>query len=351
MSFGSILIRWYHKNKRDLPWRNTKDPYKIWLSEVILQQTRVEQGLPYYLRFVERFPGIQQLAGAHQDIVLKLWQGLGYYSRARNLHEAARQVKNDFGGGFPRDYDAIRSLKGVGDYTAAAVASFAFDLSYPVVDGNVYRLLSRYFGIKTPINSTAGKKEFAAIAGKLIKDFPPATFNQAIMEFGAVQCKPSGPDCENCPLNSSCYAFEHGKVNLFPVKSKKNKTRNRYFYYLVIREQNSFYVRKRFDKDIWQGLHDFPLIETVKKAKEENLISSAEWKKIFGKSNYKIISISREHKHLLSHQTIYARFFEISLDKMAGHFSQEGWLKVSKKNFNRYAFPKLIERYLQENEI
>jgi A/G-specific adenine glycosylase len=242
MSFGSIIINWYKKNKRDLPWRHTKDPYLIWLSEIILQQTRVEQGLPYYFRFSEKYPTVGSLAIAKEDEILRLWQGLGYYTRARNLHAAARQIKNEFGNKFPTDYSNIRSLKGVGEYTAAAIASFAFDLEHAVVDGNVFRLLSRYFGIKTPIDTGEGKKKFTALAGKLMKSYPPAIFNQAIMEFGARQCRPASPDCEVCPLNSSCYAYGKNTVSKFPIKKNKVKSRNRYFNYLVIKRQKSFFI-------------------------------------------------------------------------------------------------------------
>lgn len=348
MSFGSIIINWYKKNKRDLPWRHTKDPYLIWLSEIILQQTRVEQGLPYYFRFSEKYPTVGALAIAKEDEILRLWQGLGYYTRARNLHAAARQIKNEFGNKFPTDYSNIRSLKGVGEYTAAAIASFAFDLEHAVVDGNVFRLLSRYFGIKTPIDTGEGKKKFTTLAGKLMKSYPPAIFNQAIMEFGARQCRPASPDCEACPLNSSCYAYGKNTVSKFPIKKNKVKSRNRYFNYLVIKRQKSFFIKKRNEKDIWQGLYDFPLIETSKKINETSFIGSVEWKKVFKNNKIKVAGISPDYKHLLSHQKIHARFYEIILDSKDVLSPPKGWLKVNNKNIGTFALPRLIERYLQE---
>jgi len=348
MNVSSVLIGWYNKNKRDLPWRYTRNPYLIWLSEIILQQTRIEQGLSYYIKFAENYPDVVSLANAKEDDVLKMWQGLGYYSRARNLHAAAKQITGEFDGKFPSDYDSIRLLKGVGDYTAAAIASFAFDLKYPVVDGNVFRFLSRYFGIETPIDTSAGKKQFTEIAGELLKDAPPAIFNQAIMEFGARQCKPSNPDCGNCPLHSSCFAVENKAVTLFPVKKNKTKTRNRFFNYLVIHQKDSVYIKKRSAKDIWIGLHDFPLIETKKRMKESTILQSSEWKETFSGRKTKLISVSSEYKHVLSHQLIYAKFFEVAIDQMNEPAPE--WKKVKRNSINKYAVPKLIENYLKERD-
>ena len=268
MNFGSIIIRWYNKNKRDLPWRETRNPYLIWLSEIILQQTRVEQGLSYYLRFAEKYPTVKSLAASKEDDVLKLWQGLGYYSRARNLHQTAKRIVDEFSGKFPTDYSSILSLKGIGDYTAAAIASFAYDQKYPVVDGNVFRLLSRHFEMKTPIDTSAGKKEFTEMADGLMMNYPPAIFNQAIMEFGAKVCRPANPDCLKCPLNATCFSFKNKTVHLFPIKKNKTKTKKRYFNYIVIGDKNKFFIKKRIEKDIWQGLYDFPLIETKKRIDE-----------------------------------------------------------------------------------
>ncbi len=345
--FGEKLINWYKINKRDLPWRNTRDPYKIWLSEIILQQTRVDQGINYYLKFIDAFPTVQDLAGADEDEILKLWQGLGYYSRARNLHKAAKDVLHLFDGIFPRTYEAIKSLKGIGDYTAAAIASFAYDLPYAVVDGNVYRVLSRYAGVKTPIDSTLGKKEFTLLANQLLGNHSPHNFNQAIMEMGALQCKPSNPDCGSCPLNGGCYAFENKQVEFFPVKSKKTKIRNRFFHYLVISDENEFYIRKRKEKDIWNGLHDFPMIESKEKVEESELMNGTEWKRQFDNQELTSISVSKEFKHILSHQHIYAKFYRIKTNLKCFKETQEHWKKVDDESVKEFAVPRLIEEYLK----
>jgi A/G-specific adenine glycosylase len=346
--FGEEIISWFKVNKRDLPWRNTRDPYKIWLSEIILQQTRVDQGLSYYYKFTEKFPDIKLLARANEDTVLKLWQGLGYYSRARNLHFAAKQVVNDFGGKFPDNYHDILSLKGVGEYTAAAIASFAYRLPHAVVDGNVYRFLSRYFGKDTPIDSSTGKKEFIALAQSLLDGNRPDMFNQAIMEFGAQQCKPGRPDCSKCPLVQSCIAFKEDSVLRLPVKKNSIKIRNRYFNYLVIKDNDSFFVKKRSGKDIWQGLHDFPVIETTNWVDQKKLLQSDEWNKEFGKAKIELLSVSDEYKHVLSHQHIYAKFYEIKSSLKTFSERQTEWQIVDRKKAKKLAVPKLIEMYLDE---
>ena len=347
MNFGNEIIKWYQQNKRDLPWRNTRDPYLIWLSEIILQQTRIDQGLSYYHRFAEKYPDVKLLAAAKEDDVLKLWQGLGYYTRARNLHKAAKQITTAFSGKFPSEHNSIKSLKGVGDYTAAAIASFAFDLKYPVVDGNVFRLLSRFYGIETPIDTSAGKKEFTEIAGTLMRNHSPAVFNQAIMEFGSRVCKPANPECEMCPLNISCYAFKNNCYSSFPVKKNKTKTSNRYFNYLVIQDKNSFFIRKRNAKDIWQGLHDFPMIETKSSMKQIDFLKSDDWKNTFKGHKVKLTKVSPEFKHVLSHQLIYATFYEISADINLFNETENQWKKVNAKSVKKYAVPKLIERYIE----
>jgi A/G-specific adenine glycosylase len=275
-----------------------------------------------------------------------MWQGLGYYSRARNLLHAARQIVKEFKGKFPSEYSDIRSLKGVGEYTAAAIASFAFDQEYPVVDGNVFRLLSRYFGIKTPIDTSKGKKEFTALAGELIKNFPPAIFNQAIMEFGAKQCRPANPACMDCPLHGGCYALKHDVIRKYPFRQNKTKVKKRYFHYLVIRTKGSFYIKRRNEKDIWQGLHDFPLIETEKKINETTLIGSSEWKKTFSRQKIKLLSVSPEYTHVLSHQHIHAIFYEISAENIIGSNNVKEWKKVNSKSVKKFAVPRLIENYL-----
>ena len=348
-SFGRKIINWYQKHKRELPWRDTKDPYHIWLSEIILQQTRVDQGMAYYLRFVETYPTVKSLAAAGQDNILKLWQGLGYYSRARNLHHAAQEVVKKYNGAFPSSYNDIRSLKGIGDYTAAAISSFAFDLPYAVVDGNVYRLLSRYFGIETPIDSTSGKKQFAELAQKLLNGHAPAVFNQAIMEFGAIQCKPVSPECTSCPLADSCLAFDKKRVSELPVKQKKTAIRKRYFHYLVIHHNKYIYLRQRTGKDIWQGLHDFPLIERSKHLSPEQLIASAEWKEIFGTQKTTLVKSHAEIKHILSHQHIHARFYEMKAGKNFRVPKDSAWKKATSKTLHKYAIPRLIEQYFENN--
>jgi A/G-specific adenine glycosylase len=313
---------------------------------VILQQTRIEQGLAYYNRFAEKYPDVRSLANAKEDDVLKLWQGLGYYSRARNLHAAAKQVVNDFSAKFPSEYSDILSLKGIGEYTAAAIASFAFGKEHAVVDGNVFRLLSRYFGIKTPIDSTTGKKEFVSVANDLIKGHRPEIYNQAIMEFGAMQCRPVNPLCETCPLVASCFAFKNKLIDALPVKSKSIKIRKRYFNYIVIKKNDSFYIKQRKQKDIWQGLHDFPLIESENKIEESELISSDELR-AFNLKKLSITKVSREYKHVLSHQHIHAKFYEVAGDLILNDANSD-WKKVSVKSVKKYAVPRLIEMYLED---
>ncbi len=281
MNFHNILIKWYLQNKRDLPWRKTVDPYQIWLSEIMLQQTRVVQGMPYFFSFIKEFPTVKDLADAREEKVLKLWQGLGYYSRARNLHKTAQYISNDLNGIFPDSYKELLKLKGVGEYTAAAIASFSYNEPVPVVDGNVFRVLARYFDIESDIAVPATKKEFAALAQELMPKDNPALFNQAIMEFGALQCVPKSPECSVCVFNESCAALQKGKVNMLPVKSKKLKVTNRYFNYLILEDVlGNTLIQKRTQKGIWHNLYEFPLLETEsivgfnevsKKEKEEIL--------------------------------------------------------------------------------
>lgn len=343
---SSELIRWYNANGRDLPWRKTRDPYHIWLSEVILQQTRVDQGLPYYLRFTESFPDVVRLAKAKEETVLKLWQGLGYYSRARNLHKAAKEVVSKFGGRFPENHEAIRSLPGIGDYTAAAISSFAFDQPYPVVDGNVFRFITRYFGIDTPIDSAKGKKEISAIAASLIKDAPPHSHNQAIMEFGARQCVPVNPVCNACPFHLECTALKTNRIADLPVKAKKQKTRDRHFNYLVVQEGNAVYMRQRKEKDIWNLLWEFPLIESRKPLTSREFGKSLE--SVIDSGNAKINLIGPMIKHVLSHQVLHTRFYEIELIK--NQSLPEGWKRVPFSSLEKYPIPRLIDKYLTERK-
>ena len=338
MNFEEEITRWYKLNKRDLPWRKTRDPYLIWLSEIILQQTRVNQGLSYYEKFSEKYPTVQDLANEKEDEVLKLWQGLGYYSRARNMHFTAKYIVENLNGKFPSSYDEILKLKGVGEYTAAAVASFSFDEKKAVLDGNVFRLLSRYFGIHLPIDSSAGKKEFKSLANDLILEKEPGTYNQAIMEYGALVCTPKVPGCKSCRLSINCEALSKNEVDILPLKSKKINKRDRFFNFLVITDGESAYLQQRLEKDIWIRLFQFPLLET------EQEISSIENNSLIDSKHY-LVNVS-DHKHLLSHQTIYAKFW---LFKSETALPQNSKFKiVSISEIHNYAVPKLIENYLNE---
>lgn len=343
--FSEALLRWYAENKRDLPWRKTTDPYLIWISEIILQQTRVSQGYDYFLRFVNRFPNVEVLASASEDEVMKFWQGLGYYSRARNLHTAAKSMK----GIFPKTYEGVRALKGIGDYTAAAICSFAYGMPCAVVDGNVYRVLSRYFSIDTPIDSTEGKKTFAVLAGEMIDVSHPAEYNQAIMDFGALQCTPQTPDCVSCPLADGCLAQVKGQVSLLPVKKHKTKTINRYFNYIYVRMGVYTLLRKRTEDDIWKNLFELPLIETEKDLSEEEFLACPQFHAFFVEEDIPVIrSILRNVKHVLSHRIIYAHFYEVNLPENSSSFP--GYIRVKTEELENYAVPRLIhafwERYI-----
>jgi A/G-specific adenine glycosylase len=340
MGFSEEIIGWYQQNKRDLPWRKTTDPYQIWLSEIILQQTRVDQGLDYYNKFIENYPTVDLLANASEKEVLNHWQGLGYYSRARNLHFTAKLIVNEYKGIFPTEYKKVLALKGVGEYTAAAITSFAYGLSYPVIDGNVYRVLSRVFGVELPIDSTVGKKTFKKLASELIDTKNPAEYNQAIMEFGALLCTPKKPDCENCPLRLSCFALKNELIAELPKKEKKIKQRNRYFNYIVIIDNDHIYLKERTEKDIWIGLYDFPLVETEKQL--ENFITI---KASFKKAGLILQKKSAEFKHILSHQKIYATFW-FNTAKNLKEFDLN-YTKIPLNEINNYPVPKLIDNYLQ----
>lgn len=310
MNFSNLLTTWYLQNKRDLPWRKTTNPYLIWLSEIMLQQTRVAQGLPYFLSFTKAFPTVFDLANADEEEVLKLWQGLGYYSRARNLHHTAKYIANALKGKFPENYNTLLQLKGVGEYTAAAIASFSYNEIVPVVDGNVYRVLSRYFGIETDISSPRAKKEFTTLAFELIDKKQPAVFNQAIMEFGALQCVPKNPNCEICPLNDSCWALANKKVDALPVKIKKTKVTNRYFNYLLILDnQQKTIVQKRTQKGIWHNLYEFPVIETEQH--ESTSFISEVIQTQFSEIENIIHLDSETVLHKLSHQHLHINFWKI----------------------------------------
>lgn len=348
------LLEWYDKNKRPLPWRDTSKPYKIWLSEVIMQQTRVEQGLAWYLKFVERYPDVFALAAATEDEVLKLWQGLGYYSRARNLHHSAKIIAGKYQGVFPSSYEAILALKGVGPYTAAAIASICFGLASPVIDGNVMRVVSRWYAIRIAVNSTLGKKTIHDILEQMIDRENPGLFNQAIMEFGALHCTPHRPDCESCPFRDKCQAFHQNIVGLLPIKTKAGKTKKRWFYYLLIKGINEgharYYFRKRPAGDIWQGLYEFPLIETKTESSPGTIIKSQAWKQIFGKQEITVLNVSKTYKHQLTHRTIMARFFEVDIhEPLQG--TLPGYNTYDEKDLASLPLPRLIDRYLSERPI
>lgn len=349
MSISSTLINWYLEKKRDLPWRNTKDPYKIWVSEVILQQTRVVQGLGYYHRFISRFPDIASLANADISEVLKIWQGLGYYSRARNMHIGAKFIMDNYNGQIPSDHKKLLKIKGIGRYTAAAIGSFAFKLPLAVVDGNVSRVISRYFGIHEPVNSAKGSKSIFELAEKIIDAENPDLYNQAIMEFGALACTPKKPGCLFCPLQSNCYAYIHGKANILPFKVKPRKARDRFFTYIVLLYHNYICIKKRSENDIWKGLYDFPLLETDKHFEKEELPDNYQWNNIIQKSNYQIINISNSYKHQLSHQIIYAKFLLIKTETKPD--LPDEFVFTELKNILHHPVPKLIDNYLKGQEF
>ena len=345
MNFSKQLIKWYLKNKRDLPWRKTQNPYLIWLSEIMLQQTRVAQGLPYYKAFILAFPTVFDLANASEEQVLKLWQGLGYYSRARNMHKTAQMVANDFKGLFPDNNNDLLKLKGIGEYTAAAIASFSFGEKIPVVDGNVFRVLSRVFNIETDISNASAKKEFQALALELMNNENPALFNQAIMEFGALQCVPKNPSCENCIFNTSCLALKNNKVNVLPFKSKKTKVVNRYLIYLIFEdEQNKTIIQKRTEKGIWHNLYEFPLIETTNDISLEELIEMVQQTPIIENNIYRVQSLQDlPIKHKLSHQNLSIQFWKVHV---------KGYLAngLSFSEVKKLPFPIIIYNFI-ENEL
>lgn len=347
---AQVLIRWYGENKRELPWRETRDPYRIWISEIILQQTRVMQGLEYYNRFMERFPDVQALAEAEGDEVMKYWQGLGYYSRARNLHAAAKDIVRRFGGVFPDDYRDVLSLKGIGEYTAAAVCSFAWRQPYAVVDGNVYRVLARVFGIDTPIDSVAGKKYFAALAQELLHREHPDLYNQAIMDFGAMQCVPKSPDCLFCPLRECCAAYSKGMTGALPVKEGKTIVKPRYFNYLHIRSNGAILLSQRRKKDIWQNLYEYPLIETEQEMDFAGLQQTGEYLRLMeGTGEIQVLRMLEMPKHVLSHRIIYARFYELEISCFTANM--DAYLKVSEGEEEKYAVSRLIELYRERKDI
>lgn len=343
MNFSAELIAWYEQNKRDLPWRNTTDAYIIWLSEIILQQTRVEQGMPYFYRFAERYPTVNDLAAASEDEVLRLWQGLGYYSRGRNMLKTAQLVRELYYGNFPTSYDQLIKLKGIGEYTAAAVSSFSANEARAVVDGNVYRVLARYFGIDEPINSPKGKKIFQQIADDVLDTRRPALHNQAMMEFGALLCKPRTPACTICPVRTGCTAFKAKTVQLLPVKLKKTKIRRRYINYILIHDSDKILMNRRDDSDIWANMYDLPMIETTELTEPSQLMLHPDMQ-IFGK-NITLLSYSGVIKHVLTHQHLFIRFLTLK------EFPSElygNWFYTDISNLEKLAMPKSIIIFIKD---
>ena len=340
------LINWFAENRRDLPWRHNPTPYQVWLSEIILQQTRVNQGWDYYLRFVEKWPTVNELANASEEEVLKMWQGLGYYSRARNLHQCAKQIVEQYGGQFPADFEKLKQLKGIGDYTAAAIASIAFNLPHAVVDGNVYRVLSRLFDIDTPININEGQTVFAKIADDLLNREQPGLHNQAMMEFGALQCTPKNPNCLLCPLQAQCLAFANQTVMQRPVKLQKLKVSTRYFNYLVFRIEGNVYLHKRSGNDIWKNLYDFPCIESENPMTVEEVIASEKFQQLIENKSFTIIKTSPTFTHKLTHRTIIAQFIEIKLEEKLLRIETNDLFLARETDLGNFPIPRLIDLYL-----
>lgn len=341
------LLNWYREYGRDLPWRETTDPYKIWISEIILQQTRVAQGRDYYFRFIERFPNVKSLAAAEEDEVLKLWQGLGYYTRARNVHTAAKQVMSTFNGIFPSTYSDIITLKGVGDYTAAAISSIAFNESHAVVDGNVFRVIARLFGIELSIHTSEGKKVIKAITQSLLAPEDPGKFNQAIMDFGALICTPAQPRCMECVLQEYCTAFAENRVGELPVNNRKISVKDRYFYYFHIQHNGSTFLQKRSGSDIWKNLFEFPLIETPAPSDFAKLEKTEVFRKLFSG----ISSLSIDHqltiKHQLTHQAIHTNFYQVIIPDKIPFSPPQEIFRIGNEHLPDYPVSRLIHKYLE----
>lgn len=342
-NFYNILKIWYLNNMRDLPWRKTKNPYLIWLSEIILQQTRIAQGTAYYLKFSEIFPNINQLAKAKEDEILKLWQGLGYYSRARNLHKAAIFISQNLDGNFPNNYNDLIKLKGVGDYTASAIASICFNENTATVDGNVYRFLSRFFGISTPINTSKGTKEFKVLAQSLMDIENPGNHNQAIMEFGALVCKPQNPSCNKCPFQNNCFALLENKVTTLPIKENRVKIKKRCFNYFIINSKNNkTFIKKRTNKDIWKNLYEFPLFESKAAIDIKDVINSPLLEKLMSQKSYHISKFNQKQIiHKLTHQHLYTTFWIIETNEPIE--KSVSWEKLS-----NFALPTLLQNFVDE---
>lgn len=347
MLFARDLINWYAENGRELPWRDTKDPYVIWLSEIILQQTRVEQGMPYFNKFLESYPIVTKFAEASEEEILRMWQGLGYYSRARNMHKAAKMVVQAFGGVFPSTYDELIKLPGVGEYTAAAISSFSTNEAQAVVDGNVYRVLARYFGIDQAINSSQGKKTFAKLAAEMLDKDRPGLYNQAIMDFGALQCKPKSPDCSACVFRLTCVAYREGSVAKLPVKIKAKASRDRFFHYFIILSNDKLLMSKRGEGDVWANLYEFPMMETDTKLALNEIYQQQLFNNYFT-SDVSLKPIGKPVKHVLSHQNIYASFYLVD-NEQALRLKKNGWHYVLLEKIDSLAKHKLIFSFLEEH--
>jgi len=344
--FTRKLLHWNkHKNTRAMPWKGEKDPYKIWLSEIILQQTRVEQGWSYYEKFITAFPTIKHLARANEEKVFKMWEGLGYYSRCKNLIATARTIVDEYKGKFPATYDEIKQLSGIGPYTASAISSFAFNLPYAVLDGNVQRVIARYFGISTPVDTTEGKKLYQTLAQTLLQHDEPGIYNQAIMDFGAIICKPQNPLCSDCVQNKECEAFKHNLTAQLPVKQKAIIRKERWFYYFIIEQNNKVYIRQRTGRDIWENLFEFVLYESPA-AVEDISLKLPFFKKLVNGQQVHIQSISRMYRQQLTHQTIHGRFVKVMVNGSLP--SLNDFMLIDKKQLSKYAFPRFITSFLGE---
>ncbi|GHT02945.1 A/G-specific adenine glycosylase [Bacteroidia bacterium] len=344
--FAQNLAKWYQISQRDLPWRNIKDPYKIWVSEIILQQTQVKQGLDYYNRFIARFPDVKSLAEAEEQEVLLHWQGLGYYSRARNLHFAAKTILQEHNGVFPKNYQAVKNLKGIGEYTAAAITSFAWNMPYPVVDGNVFRFLARLLAIDEPIDTGKGKKIFTQLAGNLMDKSNAGQFNQAMIEFGALQCTPTTPDCPICPFADHCLALALNAVANYPVKRNKTQTKNLYLYYFHIQDVFYTYIKKRTEKGIWQNLFEFPLIESSTPLNFNELSQKEVFQSWFPK-NAQFKLVVENKKHILSHRIIYATFYAVTCPDACKSIARNDLTKIPVDSIGQYPVHRLMQYYLE----
>ncbi len=350
MEFKNVLNSWFEKNQLYLPWRGIDNPYYIWVSEIILQQTRVAQGLSYYLNFINTFPSMEVLAKVNEDEVLKVWQGLGYYSRARNLHQSAKTIMEKYQGQLPKSYNDLMEIKGIGSYSAGAIASFAYKEVVPAIDGNVYRVIARIFGVFASPYGAKGKKEFHSIVMDIIDRKQPDVFNQALLDFGALQCLPKNPKCSSCPFLDICYANRNNTIDSLPVKAKKLAARPRYFVYVIIKFKNHTFIHKRTEDDIWKSLYQFPLIETSEPIEPHDIVRHKKWKALLSNIEHTIINVSPIVKHQLSHQTLFTRFVTIEIEKIPKRFMYK-FLMVENNSVSNYSIPKLIDNYLAAETI